>query len=62
MLAGVDPTELREETGYDMIALLDDVIAPLVKQRLLEWSHGKLRLTRRGLLVSDAIWPKFLRR
>jgi oxygen-independent coproporphyrinogen-3 oxidase len=59
-LEGVSRTEFTAQTGYE----LDDLIAaPLQKFTslgLLESDGDRLRLTRDGLFVSDALWPEML--
>ena len=44
---------------------IDDLVGPelrrFVDQGLLQDSGETIRLTRAGLLVSDALWPAFLR-
>lgn len=61
-LEGVDETTFARETGYSFDALVGDVLPGLLQHGLLNRSAGRLKLTRAGLLVSDAIWPRFLRK
>ncbi|HND53008.1 MAG TPA: coproporphyrinogen III oxidase family protein, partial [Pirellulaceae bacterium] len=58
---GVERAEFAESTGFEIDSLVRDELARLVEWRMLEWAGSRLRLTRAGLLVSDAIWPHFLR-
>jgi oxygen-independent coproporphyrinogen-3 oxidase len=61
MLAGISREEIWQDTGYDLLAVVGREIETAVSQGLLTWQHDRLRLTRRGLLVSDALWPAFIR-
>jgi len=61
-LAGVRRAEFAARTGYEVDALVGDVLAGFVARGLLADDGRSVRLTREGLLVSDALWPKFLRR
>jgi oxygen-independent coproporphyrinogen-3 oxidase len=61
-LEGIDAAEFAASTGYRIEDLVGDALRHLLDLRLLESAAGRLRLTRQGLLVSDAIWPRFLRR
>ena len=60
-LAGVRREEFAARTGYEVDALVDDVLAGFVAHGLLSDDGCTIRLTREGLFVSDALWPKFLR-
>jgi oxygen-independent coproporphyrinogen-3 oxidase len=59
-LAGVDRAEFQTATGFAVEQLLGD--------RLTEWIAGgwiivedrAIRLTHRGLMVSDSLWPQIL--
>ncbi len=59
-LAGVSRTAFERETGYSICQLCGPTIAHLVDQRLMINDGDILRLSRQGLLVSDAIWPSLL--
>lgn len=61
MLEGVGREEFRLDTGYEIEGLVGEEINELIELELLAWSNNRLHLTRRGLLVSDSIWPRFLR-
>jgi putative oxygen-independent coproporphyrinogen III oxidase len=61
-LEGVDRRLFAARTGYDIDALIGRELPMLIDLGLLADSGNRLRLTREGLFVSDAIWPKFLRR
>jgi coproporphyrinogen III oxidase-like Fe-S oxidoreductase len=61
-LEGVDRRAFAVRTGYDIDALVGRELPMLIELGLLRDEAGRIRLTREGLFVSDAIWPKFLRR
>jgi oxygen-independent coproporphyrinogen-3 oxidase len=60
-LEGIDVEQFADETGFSVTALGGDALPRLVNLGLMEATAGRLKLTRRGLLVSDGIWPEFLR-
>ena len=49
------------QTGFALDALVGDALARMVALGLLPDDGRRVRLTREGLFVSDAIWPHFLR-
>jgi oxygen-independent coproporphyrinogen-3 oxidase len=59
---GVKRTWFREQSGYSADELAGDVLRRFVQWGLLTDDGTTLRLTRRGLLVSDSMWPEILRR
>ena len=59
-LEGVDCKELEQETGLEMADICGNEIGELVELGLLEEQDAQIRLSRRGLLVSDSIWPRLL--
>jgi oxygen-independent coproporphyrinogen-3 oxidase len=59
-LTGVGRRQFLEETGYELQHLVGPQLVPLIEQGLLSWSGERLQLTRRGLLVSDSLWPRLL--
>ena len=61
-MAGVDRREFTARSGFEVDALIGREMARFVELGLLSDESGRLRLTREGLFVSDAIWPAFLRR
>lgn len=61
-MRGVESTQFESATGIAIESLVGKELAPLLDQGLLEWYEGALRLTRQGLVVSDSIWARFLRR
>lgn len=60
-LEGIAIGEFARETGFDIDTLGGPALSQFVSQGLLERTPNHLRLTRRGLLVSDALWPELLR-
>jgi oxygen-independent coproporphyrinogen-3 oxidase len=60
MLAGVERQEFLADTGFEIETLVGRELPQLLELGLLAWTGNRLHLTRRGLLVSDSIWPKFL--
>jgi oxygen-independent coproporphyrinogen-3 oxidase len=61
LLEGVDCRALQQETGFAVSQLAGEHLPRLIQGGLLEYQGERLRLTRRGLLVSDSLWPYFLR-
>ncbi|MGI8979370.1 MAG: radical SAM family heme chaperone HemW [Pirellulaceae bacterium] len=59
-LEGISLQEFEQETGYSVDQLVDVPLGKFVAQGLFTRTNNNLRLTRRGLLVSDALWPAFL--
>lgn len=60
-LEGVDRQRFEQQTGFTIEALGAESLERFVDQGLLAWQGSSLALTRRGLLVSDALWPYLLR-
>jgi oxygen-independent coproporphyrinogen-3 oxidase len=60
-LEGIDLAAFATETGYCAGDLGGAALDSFVDQGLLDLSASHLRLTRRGLVVSDALWPALLR-
>lgn len=60
-LEGIDEDAFYAATGFSAAQLGGEALTRFINQGLLERAGGCLRLTRAGLLVSDAIWPEFLR-
>ena len=61
-LDGLNRHDFQHHTGLDVESLFGGELDRFLSNGLLEWSDDNLRLTRDGLLVSDAIWPSLLRR
>jgi oxygen-independent coproporphyrinogen-3 oxidase len=60
-LAGVERSEFASATGYDIDALVGPALSRYAAQGFLADDGQTIRLTRSGLLISDALWPAFLR-
>ena len=60
-LQGIDLAEFEHQTGHDARLLGGAALARHIDAGRLELTATGLRLTREGLLVSDAIWPDLLR-
>lgn len=61
-LEGVSRPEFARSTGFEIDALVGQPLARHVELGVLTDRDGRVRLTREGLFVSDAIWPAFLKR
>src|SRR6185437_1697620 len=61
-MEGVDRREFAARTGFEIDVLVGRELSRFVELGLLIGEGGRVRLTREGLFVSDAIWPAFLRR
>ena len=59
-LEGVNGVEFSERTGFEIEQLAGDAVQRFVEQGLLQTTSNAVRLTREGLLVSDALWPELL--
>lgn len=59
-LQGISLSEFERETGYSVDSLVKLPLQKFLAQGLFAHTADNLRLTRRGLLVSDALWPEFL--
>jgi oxygen-independent coproporphyrinogen-3 oxidase len=60
-LEGIDTAQFAATTGFPVESLGGDALPRLLSLGLLECSDNRIRLTPAGLLISDAIWPEFLR-
>ena len=60
MLEGIDREQFARTTGYRVHELVARPLEAFVQLGLLHDDGGRIRLTRRGLLVSDSLWPDFL--
>ena len=60
-LEGVARAEFVQATGFELDRLAGDSLTNFVRAGLLEDTGTHVRLTRRGLLVSDSLWPELLR-
>lgn len=59
-IRGVDRAEFAARTGFEVETLVGKPLGRYIELGLLENDGPRLKLTRAGLLVSDAIWPDFL--
>ncbi len=57
---GVDCRQFKSTTGVDPRNLIGEQLERFVALELLECDSDTIRLTRRGLLVSDSIWADLL--
>ncbi len=60
-LDGVDRSWFTARSGFDLDALVGEPLRRHVALGLLSDDGRRIRLTREGLFVSDAIWPHILR-
>ncbi len=59
-LDGVERAGFQAETGFDYHALRGEEIAWLVRLGMLEETDDRLRLTEKGLIVSDAVFAELV--
>jgi oxygen-independent coproporphyrinogen III oxidase len=59
-MEGISTREFRERTGYGVDDLAGQALEKFVALGLFAHESGRLKLTREGLFVSDAIWPELL--
>ena len=59
-LDGVGRARFRAETGFDYHALRGEEIAWLARLGMLEEEGGCLRLTEKGLAVSNAVFAELV--
>ena len=59
-LEGVERQSFAETTGYELDVLAGEAIARFVGAGLLIDDGASVRLSREGLMVSDALWPELL--
>jgi oxygen-independent coproporphyrinogen-3 oxidase len=59
-MEGLDVIDFAANTGYQIEALAGAALARFIQQKLLERAGTRIRLTREGLFVSDALWPDLL--
>jgi oxygen-independent coproporphyrinogen-3 oxidase len=60
-LEGIDVTEFRLQTGFDLDELLGEHLSTLVRAGLLAHDGGHVWLTRRGLCVADGIIEELMK-
>ena len=59
-LEGVSRREFRDQTGVAIDALISKALQKFVPLGLLDDDGERIRLTREGLFVSDALWQEML--
>lgn len=59
-MEGIGRRAFAESTGFDFDQLAGETLSRFVAVGLLEDDRETVRLTRDGLLVSDAMWPELL--
>jgi oxygen-independent coproporphyrinogen-3 oxidase len=60
MMEGITRQEFLHRTGFALDALAGAPLRKFTELGLLEDRNDRIRLTRNGLLVSDAMWPELL--
>ena len=60
-LEGIDRQTFAKQTGQQIDDLVGEPLARFVDEGLLADDGRRVRLSRAGLFVSDALWPYFLR-
>ena len=60
-LEGIDCRVFERLTGFSVLQLVGDSLSRFLQAGFLEQINHQVRLTRKGLLLSDSIWPEFLR-
>ncbi|MEX0641236.1 MAG: radical SAM family heme chaperone HemW [Pirellulales bacterium] len=58
---GVSPAWFFGRTGFEIQSLVGRELERCLEQGWLETAGGNIRLTHEGLLISDSLWPDFLR-
>lgn len=61
-IAGVERDEFAARSGFAIDELVGSQLADMVTHGLMVDDGRRVALSREGLFVSDAIWPRFLRR
>lgn len=59
-LDGINLVSFHESTGWDIHDLVGETLTWLIDEGLLELNDESIRVTRKGLVVSDSIWPHLL--
>ncbi len=59
-IAGISRREFCQRTGYEIDSLVGATLAKLRDLGLLADDGDRIRLTREGLFISDALWPEML--
>jgi oxygen-independent coproporphyrinogen-3 oxidase len=59
-IEGVDRSSFAQRTGFEIDALIGEPLKRFVDLGLFVDEGHRVRLSRQGLFISDAIWPEFL--
>jgi oxygen-independent coproporphyrinogen-3 oxidase len=59
-LAGIEMANFKSASGFSVQQLGGEKIAKWIAAGLVSSDGKALRLTRRGLMVSDSLWPELL--
>jgi oxygen-independent coproporphyrinogen-3 oxidase len=59
-MEGVSRSEFRDRTSFEIDLLADGALRKFVELELLVDDGERIRLSREGLFVSDALWPELL--
>jgi oxygen-independent coproporphyrinogen-3 oxidase len=57
---GLSLAEYRKRSGRDLVSSRQQLMDALYKNGLIRLSHGRLRLTKNGMLVSNAITARLM--
>jgi oxygen-independent coproporphyrinogen-3 oxidase len=60
MLEGVDGESFRREFGVTLEEAYRSELTVLLGEGLLEWREGRLRLTRRGIILANQVFIRFV--
>lgn len=60
LIDGIEPGELKAATGYDLEDACGPVIEELIQGGLMERAGARLRLSRRGRLLGNEVFQRFL--
>lgn len=60
-LEGVQRPQFAERYGFEVESLVGPRLSEFLRLGLFEIEEDRLRLTRKGLLISDSLWPELLR-
>ena len=59
-MEGISLSAFHASTGFDIPRLLEKSLNRFLEQGFLTLEHDQLKLTRKGLFISDSLWPEFL--
>ena len=59
-MEGISLSAFHASTGFDIPRLLEKSLNRFLEQEFLLLEHDQLKLTRKGLFISDSLWPEFL--